>query len=54
MQIITSQVAENSTIWTDEHRSYKILSDIDYNHKTVCHKYKFVSNLGINTQSVEF
>lgn len=36
--IICSQVASNSTIWTDEHKSYKCLSSYNYIHDTVCHK----------------
>lgn len=52
--IICSQVAANSVIWTDEHRSYSCLSTFNYIHNTVCHKYEFVNSLtGVNTQAVE-
>ncbi|KAG0437814.1 hypothetical protein DMUE_3464 [Dictyocoela muelleri] len=52
--IICSQVASNSTIWTDEHRAYSNLKDLFYDHKTVCHKYQFINyDTGANTQAVE-
>lgn len=52
--IIVSQVAANSTIWTDEHRSYGRLSQLGFNHGSVCHKYEFVNRItGVNTQAVE-
>ncbi|KAG0419991.1 hypothetical protein DMUE_6356, partial [Dictyocoela muelleri] len=52
--IICSQVAANSTIWTDEHRSYAKLNEFDYTHDTVCHKYTFINeDTGANTQAVE-
>jgi transposase-like protein len=52
--IICSQVAPNSIIWTDEHRSYSCLSSFNFIHNTVCHKYQFVNSLnGVNTQAVE-
>ncbi|KAM0677835.1 hypothetical protein COBT_004230, partial [Conglomerata obtusa] len=34
MQIISSQVAENKIIWTDEHKSYLSLSNLGYEHAT--------------------
>lgn len=51
--IITQNVANGSKIWTDEHRSYQILRDYNYIHQTVCHKYQFITDEGINTQAVE-
>ncbi|MGL5706893.1 MAG: transposase, partial [Aeromonas sp.] len=52
--IICSQVASNSIIWTDEHRSYSSLSCYDFTHNTVCHKYEFVNKFTfVNTQAVE-
>lgn len=52
--IICSQVANNSIIWTDEHKSYAKLEDFEFYHGTVCHKYEFMcSATGINTQAVE-
>ncbi|KAG0438059.1 hypothetical protein DMUE_3331 [Dictyocoela muelleri] len=48
--IICSQVASNSTIWTDEHRAYSNLKDLFHDHKTVCHKYQFINyDTGVNT-----
>ncbi|KAG0435899.1 hypothetical protein DMUE_4485 [Dictyocoela muelleri] len=53
--IICSQVAFNTTIWTDEHRAYSNLKEFDYTHGTVCHKYEFIKlDTGANTQAVEF
>ncbi|KAG0420347.1 hypothetical protein EQH57_0186 [Dictyocoela roeselum] len=52
--IICSQVACNTTIWTDEHGAYANLEDYNYVHDTVCHKYNFINeNTGVNTQAVE-
>ncbi|KAG0441287.1 hypothetical protein DMUE_1160 [Dictyocoela muelleri] len=52
--IMCSQVASNTTIWTDEHRAYRNLKEFDYTHGTVCHKYEFRNlDTGINTQAVE-
>lgn len=52
--IICSQVAANSTIWTDEHRSYSCLSRFNFQHGTVCHKYNFINHdNNVNTQAVE-
>ncbi|KCZ78048.1 hypothetical protein H311_00932 [Anncaliia algerae PRA109] len=52
--IITRQVAANSKIWTDEHRSYRSLFELGFNHGSVCHKYEFINSLnGVNTQAVE-
>lgn len=53
LPIITRQVAYQSIIWTDEHKAYCNLSKHGYIHRTVCHKYQFVTQEGINTQSVE-
>ncbi|KAG0424824.1 hypothetical protein DMUE_6073, partial [Dictyocoela muelleri] len=43
--IIMKNVAPGSTIWTDEYPTYKCLSDINYIHDTVCHKYEFKNSL---------
>lgn len=51
--IILSQVHLNSTIWTDEHRSYVRLREYFQETGTVCHKFNFITEEGINTQSVE-
>ncbi|KCZ77900.1 hypothetical protein H311_01083 [Anncaliia algerae PRA109] len=52
--IICRQVASNSIIWTDEHRSYNSLHSFSYYHDSVCHKYMFVNHEnGVNTQAVE-
>lgn len=52
--IICSQVASNSTIYTDEHGAYCRLNAHEYVHETVCHKYEFVNSLnGVNTQAIE-
>ncbi|KCZ81096.1 hypothetical protein H312_01462, partial [Anncaliia algerae PRA339] len=52
--IVVSQVASSSIIWTDEHKSYKCLKNLGFEHDRVCHKYEFVNKLnGINTQAVE-
>ena len=37
--IIMAQVASGSIIWTDELSSYRCLSNFEYTHGTVCHKY---------------
>ncbi|KCZ73838.1 hypothetical protein H311_05202, partial [Anncaliia algerae PRA109] len=52
--IICSQVASNSRIWTDEHKSYSNLNSFNFVHHSVCHKYEFINSLnGVNTQAVE-
>lgn len=52
--IIVENVEKGSIIWTDEHKSYKRLNSLGYNHDTVCHKKQFVNHeTGVNTQSVE-
>ena len=44
----------NSIIYTDEHRAYINLSNYNYEHQTVCHKYQFVNSTNrVNTQAVE-
>lgn len=53
--LICQQVAANSIIWKDEHRSHSKLSQFNYIHDTVCHKYQFINqDTGTNTQFVEF
>lgn len=50
IQIICQNVETNSTIYTDEHKSYSSLNNLNFNHQTVCHKYKFVNEeTGVNT-----
>lgn len=52
--IITDNVLKNSTIWTDEHKSYHQLNRLEYSHDTFCHKYEFINKeTGANTQAVE-
>jgi transposase-like protein len=52
--IITDNVEEYTTIWTDEHKSYQKLSLPNHDHDTVCHKYEFINKeTGANTQAVE-
>ncbi len=52
--IICSQVASNSFIWTNEHRSYENLNQFICVHNIVCHKYEFISSkTGVNTQALE-
>lgn len=52
--IICSQVLNNSIIWTDEHKSYARLKDLNFIYGTVCYKYQFVNYLTcVNTQVVE-
>ncbi|KCZ78321.1 hypothetical protein H311_00648 [Anncaliia algerae PRA109] len=54
LSIICTQVANNSVIWTDEHRSYSNLRNYNFTHGTVCYKFEFVNNLNeVNTQAVE-
>ena len=50
---IINQVAANTKIWTDEHGAYQSLNNRGFFHETVCHKYQFITNEGVNTQSVE-
>lgn len=52
--LICTNVASNSTIWTDEHKSYCNLKNYNFTHGTVCHKYEFVNKVtGVSTQRVE-
>jgi hypothetical protein len=51
--IIIRQVANNSTVWTDEHGSYWRLCDFFNEFGTVCHKYRFINDGSVNTQSFE-
>ncbi|KAG0438093.1 hypothetical protein DMUE_3309 [Dictyocoela muelleri] len=54
LPIILSQVTPNSTIWTNEQRTYGILNSYDFRHDTVCHEFNFINQLsGVNTQAVE-
>lgn len=51
--IIKENVAPNTTIHTDESKSYISLQRHGYVHKTVCHKKSFVSADRAHTQHVE-
>lgn len=52
--LICDNVASNSIIHTDEHKSYSSLNNIGFIHDTVCHKYSFInSETGAHTQAVE-
>ena len=52
--VIREQVAANSIIRTDEHKSYSSLSSYDFTHGTVCHKYEFIDfETGVKIQSIE-
>ncbi|KAG0420013.1 hypothetical protein EQH57_0327 [Dictyocoela roeselum] len=54
VQMICSQVASNTTIWTEENGAYSNSKGSDYTHNTVCYKYEFInSDIGVNTQAVE-
>jgi transposase-like protein len=52
--IIMDRVEAGSVIHSDELKSYLILEKLGYEHKKVCHKYRFVDILtGAQTQAVE-
>ena len=54
LPIICANVASNSIIHTDEHKSYSALNNMGFVHDTVCHKYTFINpETGANTQAVE-
>lgn len=54
LPIIKDHVIAHSVIYTDEHKSYQRLSNLGYEHKTVCHKANFVDvSTGVHTQNVE-
>ena len=54
LPIICANVASNSIIHTDEHKSYSALNNMGFVHDTVCHKYTFINpETGDNTQAVE-
>jgi hypothetical protein len=47
-------VVRGSTIWTDEHASYRRLGEHGYEHDTVVHKYHFINPVtAAHTQNVE-
>ena len=53
LPIIISQVRPGSIIHTDEHKSYKKLNNLEFEHGIVCHKYNFVNKCtGAHTQEV--
>lgn len=52
--IIINNVFAGSTIFTDEHLTYQVLTRYGFVHKTVCHKYNFVNPTnGVHTQNIE-
>jgi transposase-like protein len=54
LPIICANVASNSIIHADKHKSYSSLSNIGFLHDTVCHKYTFINpETGSSTQAVE-
>ena len=51
---ICANVASNSIIHIDEHKSYSALNNMGSVHDTVCHKCTFINpETGANTQAVE-
>ncbi|KAG0438567.1 hypothetical protein DMUE_3015 [Dictyocoela muelleri] len=54
LPIICSNIISRSLIHTDEHRSYRNISDHGFTHGTACHKYNFVDRTTVvHTQAVE-
>ena len=54
-KIITDNIADGSTIWTDKFPSYNGIENLgrNYTHETVNHSIEYVSSSGMNTQAVE-
>ena len=53
LPIICANVASNSIIHTDEHKSYSALNNMGFVHDTVCYKYTFINpETGDNTQDI--
>jgi len=52
-QVIHEHVEPGSTIHTDEHRGYKDLSALSYQHKTIHHGRGEYSKNGVTTNSIE-
>ncbi|CAB9504074.1 Inherit from opiNOG: protein Hydra magnipapillata [Seminavis robusta] len=50
---IMTFVHPGSTIHTDMWKGYLSLERLGYDHKTLCHKYEFVSAEGTHTQTIE-
>ncbi|KCZ77859.1 hypothetical protein H311_01122, partial [Anncaliia algerae PRA109] len=51
--LMSSQFASFGTIWSDKHCSCGQLSQLEFHHGTVCHKYEFVNRIAaINTHSI--
>eukprot|EP00797_Seminavis_robusta_P003708 Sro1235_g255020.1 Inherit from opiNOG: protein Hydra magnipapillata (276) ;mRNA; r:19305-20132 len=50
---IMTFVHPGSTIHTDMWKGYISLDRLGYDHKTLCHKYEFVSAEGTHTQTIE-
>jgi transposase len=53
LPLIWGNVDSKSTIYSDEHRSYKKLPEQGYKHKTIKHSYREYVNGEIHTQNVE-
>ncbi|KCZ81782.1 hypothetical protein H312_00822 [Anncaliia algerae PRA339] len=54
LPIINKVVIPGSKIYTDEHKTYQILTNLGFSHGTVCHKYEFINKkTSANTQAVE-
>lgn len=51
--IILNEVAENSTIYTDEWLAYRPLSTYGYDHITINHSVEYVTEDGSHTNTVE-
>ncbi|KAG0436289.1 hypothetical protein DMUE_4296 [Dictyocoela muelleri] len=53
LPIICEQVVPGSIIHTDEHRSYRQLTQNGFEHMTICHKYNFIdNNNNVHTQTL--
>ena len=52
-EIITNNVEDGSTIWTDGWAGYNRLADLGFIHGKVIHKRRFVSNEGVHTNRIE-
>ncbi|KCZ74954.1 hypothetical protein H311_04076 [Anncaliia algerae PRA109] len=54
LEIINHIILPNSIIFTDKWNAYKNISNNNYTHKTVNHKYHFVDpRTGVHMQNVE-
>ncbi|MGH9434701.1 MAG: IS1595 family transposase [Terriglobia bacterium] len=50
---VVENVAEGSTIHTDEHSGYQVLGELGYQHKTISHKDGVYSRRGVTTNGIE-